>query len=150
VKQNNQNILKEFLKRLIFTVILLSVVSTSSLYYVQKDKFYNNLAREITKHVNIGLKKYNDHIKISQKNFVEHIKMIDFILFELYDDKQNELYSFAQTTKDSETIKLIEEYHIGAKHHFPTNKETYYDFLKCQISNTFYWFFIRYIKTIGF
>lgn len=142
MKQNNQNILKEFLKRLIFTVILLSVVSTSLIYYVQKDKFYNNLAKEITKHVNKGLKKYNNHIKISQKNFVEHIKMIDFVLFELYDDKQNELYGFAQTTKDSETIKLIEKYHIGAKHHFPTNKETYYDFF--EVPNKQYFLLVFY------
>ena len=125
--KNNKNIIKQFFQSLIITSTLLSIISTSTIYFIQKDKFHQTLADEITYHIKTGLEK---DIKVLSEEFIGHVKKINFTLFELYDDKQKNVHSFSQAVENTKSINFIKKQHNKIKHMFPLNKKTYYDFIE--------------------
>ncbi len=131
---NDQNIIKQFLKTLIITMVLSGAISNTTIYLVSKDNFNHKLANKIKKHVDRGLDKAKDNL--SSKAFLKHIKRIDFTIFEIYDKNKQELSSFF---KDTKNIKQIKKYYLNANHIFPTTKETKYDFFEIQ-NDQFYIF----------
>lgn len=144
----NQNIIKQFFKSLIITIVFLGTINNIAIYLVSKDNFNYKLASNIGKHIELGLGKIKD--TLSSKAFLKHIQMIDFTIFEIYDKNKQKLSSFF---KDTKNIKQIKKYYSNTKYLFPTTKETKYDFFKVQ-NNQFYIFVFRPIyknnKLLGY
>lgn len=125
--QKNNNIIKQFFKRFILTSIFLIIVSTSIIYFLQKNQFYQLIIDNIKEHIKLGLQ---SNKTILSNNFIEHIKKIKFARFEIYNEKKKLFFSFSDEIESIGFKNLIKQYHLKEEYIFPTNKEIYYNFFK--------------------
>ena len=132
-----KNILREFLKRIAFTIVFLSFLSAASIYFFQKNQFDENLANEIKKHIQSALKVDFKEFKLLDKKFIRHMKMIDFILFDLYDAKQNKIYTFSKPSINRQSLKFIKEHTQKDTTHFPVKNKIYYEFFEARTDEFF-------------
>jgi len=99
MKTNNDNIVKSFFKRAIFSIIFISIISSISIYYFQQYSFYTSLADKVKLHVDKKLSKYDDNLKLSDITILEadvktFMRKLGFITTEIYDDKKNVFFTF--------------------------------------------------------
>ena len=145
------NIIHQFLKTLLFTIVLLSIISIVLLYISEQNKFHKSIAQDIAKHVSMGLSSNN--INLLSKEFIHHVKMIDFALFELYDANKKEIFSFVKDKNTNHFIDEIKQQNQNTKSVFSINEETNFNYFK--ISNDQFYMFIytpiyKNNKTIGY
>ena len=143
MKLGSANILKKFLQRALLSIITLSVIGITIVYFVEKDRVANKLATEITHHVDQVLKSSTKDVQLIDDFFIWHIKMIDFSLFKLYDKNRTNIFSFS---KNSMVANILKET-------YSLEKEISYKFV--EISKNQYYLIVSYpifrdSKLLGF
>jgi len=118
--------------RAIITTILLSVLSTGLIYYIQKEKLYKELGNEVKQYLDIGVSKYSVNIDILRKKeeFLKYIKKIDFVLLEVYDKNKNELYDYTNLDENSTIVDMAKKHDLSNTVYIPNNNKIYYDFFE--------------------
>ena len=142
--KSNKNIVKDFVRYFILTIVILSIVSTILISHIQKDKLYRDISKNIAKQVDMGLEKNN--LNISSQLFFNHLKMIGFDLFELYAKNKNELFSFTKEDQNPQIVDKLETYMETSKQHLLRNKEPYYKFIELKNENYYILIFYNIYK----
>jgi len=142
----SKNILVDFIKKVIFSTIILILISSGSIYYVKKNNLYTKLGVEIKEHfdlcMNEGKKCFDKNETVVSTNFIKHIKMIDFSFFNILDENNNNLYTYKEPNIEKDTIQFLQNKFSSTRQTTKNKKDIKYDSFK--VKNGEYYLSIVY------
>jgi len=156
---NEKNIISSFFKRVILSMVVITIISIVGIYTYQKNTFYNSLAKEIITHIDNGLKKYDKIDIFNDKTVIEKdvkifMRELGFISIEIYNENKNEVISFeAKGNRFKKKIELLKSHDNYVIHNFPNTKNMEHNFFEIPNGNYFLQIFYpiyKYNKIIGY
>lgn len=153
MRTDAENIVNSFFKRALFSIIFISVLSSTFIYYFQQYNFYTSLANELKTNVDKQLDKYNGDLRLSVESIREEdvkafMKPLGFIIIEIYDSNKENFFSYIDTEKKFEDkLNLIMQQEKIVLHRFPTSKKMTYDFFEIEDKHYFLQIFYPIYKS---
>ena len=148
-----ENIVNSFFKRAVFSIIFISVLSSTFIYYFQQYNFYTSLANELKTNVDKQLDKYDGDLRLSVDSIREEdvkafMRPLGFIIIEIYDSNKENFFSYIETGKRFEKkLNLIMTQDKIVLHKFPTSKKMTYDFFEIEDKHYFLQIFYPIYKS---